>query len=67
MTDYREATAASYFDRVSSAQIIGAVTEACGKAEAAKLSGMKKGSMAKASERLLKGKGWLPAVLRGAK
>ena len=32
-----------------------------------KLSGMKKGSMAKAAERLLKGKGWLPAVLRGAK
>jgi hypothetical protein len=32
MTDYWEATAASYFDRVSSAQIIGAVTESCGKA-----------------------------------
>jgi ParB family transcriptional regulator, chromosome partitioning protein len=37
------------------------------KGEAAKLSGMKKGSMAKAAEQLLKGKGWLPAVLRGAK
>jgi hypothetical protein len=31
MTDYWEATAADYFDRVSSAYIIGAVTEACGK------------------------------------
>ena len=67
MTDYWEATAASYFDRVSSAQIIGAVTEVVRKGEAAKLSGMKKGSMAKAAEQLLKGKGWLPAVLRGAK
>ena len=64
MTDYWEATAASYFDRVSSAQIIAAVTEACGKAEAAKLTGMKKAAMAKAA---VKGKGWLPAILKGGK
>ena len=67
MTKHWEATAASYFDRVSSTQIVAAVTEACGKAEAAKLTGMKKGDMAKAAERLLKGRGWLPAILRGGK
>jgi ParB family chromosome partitioning protein len=67
MTDHWEPTATSYFDRVSSAQIIAAVTEACGKVEAAKLVGMKKGDMAEAAERLTKGKGWLPAILRGGK
>jgi ParB family chromosome partitioning protein len=56
-----------FFDRVSSAQIISAATEACGKDEAAKLAGMKKGDMAKAAERLTKGEGWLPAIPRGGK
>jgi ParB family transcriptional regulator, chromosome partitioning protein len=64
MTEYWQPTATNYFDRVSSAQIIAAVTEACGKAEAQTLAGMKKGEMAKAAEKKLKGKGWLPAILR---
>jgi ParB family chromosome partitioning protein len=67
MTDYWQPTATNYFDRVSSAQIIAAVTDACGKAEAGKLAGLKKGDLAKAAERLLKGKSWLPAILRKGK
>jgi ParB family transcriptional regulator, chromosome partitioning protein len=62
-----EPTAGNYFERVSAAQIIAAVAEACGKAETQALVGMKKGELAKAAERKIKGKGWLPEILRGAK
>jgi ParB family transcriptional regulator, chromosome partitioning protein len=64
MAKHWEATTAGYFSRVPSALITAAVTEACGKAEAAKLSGMKKADAAKAAERMVKGKGWLPRVLK---
>jgi ParB family chromosome partitioning protein len=66
MTDYWQPTA-DFFERIPAAQIIAAVTEACGKAEAAKLGGMKKGDAAKAAAKMMKGKGWLPAILRGGK
>jgi ParB family chromosome partitioning protein len=62
MSKHWEATGAGYFSRVPAALITAAVTEACGKAEAAKLSGMKKADMAKAAERMVKGKGWLPTI-----
>lgn len=66
MADYWQPTADSYFGRVSSAQIIAAVTEACGKAEAAPLAGMKKSELAANAEKKLKDRGWLPAILRKA-
>jgi ParB family transcriptional regulator, chromosome partitioning protein len=63
MSKHWEGTAAGYFSRIPAALITAAVTEACGKAEAAQLTGMKKADMAKAAERMVKGKGWLPAIL----
>ncbi|MEN5229750.1 ParB/RepB/Spo0J family partition protein [Brevundimonas naejangsanensis] len=60
------ATAASYFSRVAKARVLEAVTEATSSEEAGRLAGFKKGDMAEAAERLVKGKGWLPAVLRTA-
>jgi ParB family transcriptional regulator, chromosome partitioning protein len=67
MADYWEANEDSYLGRVSKDLVLEAVTEACGKAEAAKLAAMKKGAAAKAAARLMKGKGWLPDILRGGK
>ena len=58
------ATAVSYFSRVSKARVLEAVTEAVNPDEAGRIAGLKKGDMAEAAERLVEGKGWLPAVLR---
>jgi len=58
------ATAASYFARVSKARVLEAVTEAVNPEEAGRIAGFRKGDMAEAAERLVEGKGWLPAVLR---
>jgi ParB family transcriptional regulator, chromosome partitioning protein len=70
MTEYWEPTAESYFDRVSSAQIIAAVSEGGSKADATEIrskhGAVKKSELAKIAEKLLKGKGWLPALLRTA-
>ncbi|WP_419756409.1 ParB/RepB/Spo0J family partition protein [Brevundimonas sp.] len=60
------ATAASYFNRVPKARVLEAVTEAVNPEEAGRIAGFKKGDMAEAAERLVEGKGWLPAVLRVA-
>ena len=60
------ATAASYYSRVPKARVLEAVTEAVGAEEAGRIAGFKKGDMADAAERLLEGRGWLPAVLRTA-
>lgn len=66
-----EATAANYFDRISAAQIIAAVTEGGSKADASEIRSkhraIKKTELAKLAEKLLKGKGWIPAILRGGK
>lgn len=66
MTGTWSATAASYFSRVSKVRILDAVTEATNAEEAARIAGFKKGDMAEAAERLVEGKGWLPALLRTA-
>jgi ParB family chromosome partitioning protein len=57
-------TAANYFSRVSKERVLEAVREGATEADAARISGMKKQDMAAAAERLLAGKGWLPAQLR---
>lgn len=58
------ATAACYFSRVAKARVLEAVTEAVGAEEAGRIAGLRKADMAEAAERLLEGRGWLPAVLR---
>ena len=58
------ATAASYFSRVAKARVLEDVTGATNAEKADRIAGFKKGDMAEAAERLVEGKGWLPAVLR---
>jgi len=59
-----EPTADTYLNRVPKVRILEAVREAKGEGTAQLLDHLKKGEMATASERLLKGSGWLPEVLR---
>jgi ParB family chromosome partitioning protein len=57
-------TADTYLNRVPKARILEAVREAKGEGTAQLLDHLKKGEMATEAERLLKGTGWLPEVLR---
>lgn len=57
-------TADNYLNRVPKARILEAVREAKGEGTAQLLDHLKKGEMATEAERLLKGSGWLPEVLR---
>ncbi len=50
---------------MSKERIVQAVREAASEQEAQKVAGLKKQAMAEAAEAALKGKNWLPAVLRG--
>ena len=59
-----EPTADTYLTRVPKARILEAVREAKGEGTAQLLDHLKKGEMATEAERLLKGSGWLPEVLR---
>ena len=60
-------TAENYLGRVTKAEIIAAVTEACGEETASLLADLKKKDMAIEAERLLAGTGWLPAPLRSSR
>lgn len=59
-------TVDGYLGRVPKARILEAVREAKGEGTAQLLDHLKKGEMAVEAERLLKGSGWLPEVLRRA-
>ena len=59
-----EPTADTYLNRVPKARILEVVREAKGEGTAQLLDHLKKGEMATEAERLLKGSGWLPEVLR---
>ena len=61
-----EPTVDGYLNRVPKARILEAVREAKGEGTAQLLDHLKKGEMASEAERLLKGSGWLPEVLRRA-
>jgi ParB family chromosome partitioning protein len=61
-----EPTVDGYLNRVPKARILEAVREAKGESTAQLLDHLKKGEMATEAERLLKGSGWLPEVLRRA-
>lgn len=64
MRDFWRATVESYFGKVTKTQILTAVREAKGEATAQMIDHLKKADMAAEAERLLKGSGWLPEVLR---
>ena len=59
-----EPTVDTYLNRVPKARILEAVREAKGEGTAQLIDHLKKGEMAAEAERLLKGSGWLPEVLR---
>ena len=61
-----EPTVDTYLNRVPKARIVEAVREAKGEGTAQLLDHLKKGEMATEAERLLKGSGWLPEILRRA-
>ncbi len=61
-----EPTIDGYLNRVPKDRILEAVREAKGEGTAQLLDHLKKGEMATEAERLLKGSGWLPEVLRRA-
>ena len=61
-----EPTVDTYLNRVPKARILEAVRDAKGEGTAQLLDHLKKGEMATEAERLLKGSGWLPEVLRRA-
>jgi ParB family chromosome partitioning protein len=64
MADWWNSTAEDYFTRVSKPSILAAVTEGISQQAAENIAKLKKPEMAKAAERLLDGKGWLPSLLR---
>ena len=61
-----EPTAENYLSRVPKVRIVEAVREAKGEGAAQLIDHLKKTEMAVEAERLLKGTGWLPEVLRRA-
>ena len=64
MSDWWRPTSAGYFDHVRKEQIVSVVAEGCSSEAARRLSGLKKGEMSKAAERLMFEKRWVPNPLR---
>ena len=64
MRRWWKAGAASYFNLVSKATTLAAVTEAAGANAAAPLAGLKKDGAAAGAEQALSAAGWLPRCLR---
>jgi ParB family chromosome partitioning protein len=64
MADWWQATPATYFDSVSKAQLIEAVTEACGADAAKPMATQKKAEAVAYAAAKLEGKRWLPTPLR---
>ncbi|EHP44215.1 ParB-like nuclease [Cupriavidus basilensis OR16] len=67
MADYWTPTSASYFGRISKAQMITVVTEAVSAEAAAPLAAMKKDAAAQAAERAMQGLRWTPEPMHPRK
>jgi ParB family chromosome partitioning protein len=66
MARYWQPTVEGYFARVSKTLILDAVRAGVSPGAADKIASLKKDAMAKRAEALLKGKNWLPPILRSA-
>lgn len=66
MTEHWTPTAASYFGRVTKANIGAAVGEAVSEEAAERIAGLRKSEMAETAAGLVAGTGWLPQLLRTA-
>lgn len=66
MADWWEATAESFFGRVSKPVMLAAVAEVSTAQAAENIAGLKKAELAAEAEKRVAGKGWLPPLLRGA-
>ena len=64
MAAYWQPTAQNYFGRISKERILEAAREGVSEQPAQSIDHLKKQEMAEAAERLLKGMGWLPSMLR---
>lgn len=64
VAEYWQPTRASYFDHVSKAQIVAAVTEKMGEERGAHLAKLTKPEAADRAEEALKDSGWLPGPMR---
>jgi ParB family chromosome partitioning protein len=64
MADWWEATAESFFGRVSKPVILAAVAEVSTAQAADNIAGLKKAELAAEAEKRVAGKGWLPSLLR---
>jgi ParB family chromosome partitioning protein len=64
MTAHWRPTARTYLVRVTKPHILAAIREAVSDEAADRMADMKKQDMAEATEQLLAGTGWLPALLR---
>ena len=64
MADWWEATAESFFSRVSKPTILAAVAEVSTTQAADNIAGFKKAALAEEAEKRTAGKGWLPEMLR---
>ena len=64
MAEWWEATAESFFSRVSKPTILAAVSEVSTAQAAENIAGFKKAALAAEAEKRVAGKGWLPDMLR---
>jgi ParB family chromosome partitioning protein len=64
MADWWQPTAEGYFSRVTKEAIVTAIGEGAGAEAAARVKGASKAELARAAERELEGRRWLPAPLR---
>ena len=64
MGDWWRPTVDNFFGKVTKATMLHSVKEAAGSSVARQMGGMKKDTMAKAAEEVVKGTTWLPTLLR---
>jgi ParB family transcriptional regulator, chromosome partitioning protein len=63
MSSYWQAGADNFFSRVSKEQALAAVAEAAGEEVAKGMTSLKKAELAKAAEKAVRGKNWVPSIM----